>query len=135
MRARLAITAAALALVAGPAVAVGFGPLRKEGVVDGPSKAFYLTIVNPYDRATDFVAYPVAIDSEAPAANVRVFPDRLRLGAGQSRRVIAIVDQLEVGPAQWVRVCAERAEDPEGTAIHARVCSRLGARRVDPARG
>ena len=48
MPATIARALAVLALgLAAPALAVGLGPLSKEGSISGPRKAFYLTIVNP----------------------------------------------------------------------------------------
>lgn len=130
MRASPAILAGAALLVAAPALAVGFGPLRKEGITSGPAKAFYLTLLNPYTESATFRAYAVGTDDENPVGHIRVLPQTMRLGPGQSRRVIAIADHLDVGTTRHFRVCAERADEPEGTTIHARVCSHLGARRV-----
>lgn len=136
MPAELIRRAAALALATGaavPAMAVGLGPLVIEGTVAGPRKAFYLTILNPYPDATTFVLSARGRDDEGDPGDVRIHPARLTLAAGSDRRVIVVADNLEPGPTRWFRVCAERAVDPEGSPIHARVCSRLGARRVVPA--
>lgn len=34
-------------LATGPAIAVGLGPLSKEGITDSDRKGFYLTVINP----------------------------------------------------------------------------------------
>ncbi len=126
---------AALAAAAGPAGAVGLGPLVKEGVVDGPAKAFYLDLVNPYAVPTEFVINPVHLEDEGRQEHVRVVPPRITLGASRSRRILVVVDHLIAGETARFRVCAERAADPEGVSVHARVCSKLAARRIDRAVG
>jgi hypothetical protein len=126
------IAAAGLLLSAGPAAAVGLGPLTAEGLVDGPKKAFYLTLLNPYPTVTDFVAYATGLtdDDAGDKARVTLFPDQARLGSGRSRRLLVIVGGLSVGETYSFRVCAQRRTPPEGITIHARVCSKLTARRV-----
>ncbi len=135
MIARLAGVAALACAAAAPAGAVGFGPLSKEGIVDGPAKAFYLDLINPYPVPTEFVVNPVHLDDEERQEHVRVVPPRITLGANRSRRILVVVDHLTVGETARFRVCAERAVDPEGVSVHARVCSKLAARRIDRAVG
>lgn len=126
---RAAIALAALALVAAPAFAVGMGPLAKSGITDGPRKAFYLTLINPYETATGFHAYAVGNDDETPQPRVRVLPGDVTLAGGSERRLLVVADGLAPGETYHFRVCAERANTQEGM-IHARVCSRLSARRL-----
>lgn len=123
------LTLAALAGLAGPASGVGLGPLSKEGITDGPAKAFYLTVINPYAQAERFTLSPLALDSETPAPNVTIFPSPVVVGGRAARRVLIITTRLEPGQTYVFRVCAERAPLPQET-IHARVCSKLAARRV-----
>lgn len=122
----------ALALVAlagtAPALAVGLSPLRKEGMTAGPAKAFYLTVINPYDEPRAFRAY-VDGPQEAGAA-VRIVPETLVVKGGGQRRVTVILRDLASGETRETRVCAELAKQ-EGM-IHARVCSQLVARRLAP---
>ena len=124
--------ALALALVAGavsPALAVGLGPLSKSGITDGPAKAFYLTLYNPYKARTAFDVYAIGSADEAPQARVR-FPVRsFALRAESGRRFVVIADGLAPGESYAFRVCAEKADDKEEP-IHARVCSRITARRI-----
>ena len=119
-----------LLLLAAPAGAVGLGPLHKEGIVDGPKKGFYLTLLNPYDQAVDYIAYAVDAEDETPNARVLILPAETRLGAHQNRRLLVIAKGLSVGETFVFRVCAQRKQPPEGIAINARVCSKLTARRV-----
>ena len=137
MSAALIRTIAALALAAAamPAVAVGLGPLVKEGSIAGPRKAFYLTIVNPEAGSNVFSASAIGFDSERPESRVTVFPSTIRLGGHQNRQILVIADGLTPGETYRFRVCAERAQEPEGTTIHARVCSKLTARRLPGAAG
>lgn len=120
---------AALALVATPALGVGLGPLLRTGVTDGPGKAFFLEVSNPYARVETFELSPLAMDSELPAGRVRVVPAQVLLAPGGRRRVIVIARPLLPGETYTFRVCAERPVRPEET-FHARVCSKLAARRL-----
>jgi hypothetical protein len=121
-----------LLLAAGPAAAVGLGPLQRSGVTDGPGKAFYLMLHNPYRQAEEFQIDPLGADTGESAARVRVVPSRLQLAGGSARRILVIVKPLSPGETYIFRVCAQRVPTPEET-IHARVCSKLSARRL-PAR-
>lgn len=121
---------AALTLVTAPAFAIGLGPLTKEGSVAGSRKAFYLTIVNPENGYNVYMATAIDFTGDEPAPRVTVFPSRVRLGGHQHRQILVIADGLTPGETYRFRVCAERAQIPEGTTIHARVCSKLTARRL-----
>ncbi|MBB6124730.1 hypothetical protein [Sphingobium subterraneum] len=126
---RLAAAILPLALVS-PALAVGLGPLTNEGVIDGPRKAFQLTLYNPYPEAVAFRAYAVGIDDETPQERVMILPATTTLGPNVSRRLIIIATDLTVGEIYRFRVCAERATPPEGIQINARVCSKMSAHRL-----
>ena len=76
------LAALALFTSAVPCAAVGLGPLEKSGVTDGPAKAFYLSLANPYSTAERFVAEAVGPDDDAPQPRVLVFPSDTILGAG-----------------------------------------------------
>lgn len=117
-------------LLAAPVGAVGLGPLTKSGVIDGPSEAFYLTLLNPYETATEFRIYPVGHQDEDLQARVDVFPHAPTLAGRATRQVLVIANGLTVGETYQFRVCAERAMPPQGIAINARVCSKLSARRI-----
>jgi hypothetical protein len=119
-----------LALAAAPAAAVGLGPLKNEGVTASERKGFYLTLINPYEKSERFRLYSVEWDSEAPVARVRIPIASPVLGAKSQRRILVIDTGLVPGETHRFRVCAERV-DPAGEAIiHARVCSKLTARRL-----
>ncbi|QPQ55271.1 hypothetical protein IC614_01235 [Allosphingosinicella flava] len=123
---------AALMAAAAPAFAVGMGPLAKSGLTDGPRKAFYLTVINPYPAAASFKAYAVGVDDEEVQSRVRILPEAtIRIGAKQNRRILVVADDLEPGETFAFRVCAAKAEMVEGM-VHARVCSKLSARRIAP---
>lgn len=119
-----------LAMAATPALAVGLGPLAKDGLIDGPRQAFFLTVYNPYPQPAEFVAYPIGIEDERAEERVAVLPAEMQLGPGQSRRLLVIADRLTVGETFRFRVCAARKEPDQGITIHARVCSKLSTRRV-----
>jgi len=124
-------TAIVLALAAAaPAAAVGLGPLTAEGLTDGPRKAFYLNIMNPYPVAAEFETQTVDYDDEMPVSRVQVIPSTIKLGAGRMARLLVIANDLAPGEMFKFRVCAERSTLPEGVAINARVCSKLSAHRV-----
>ena len=127
--ARLAAAILPLAVVS-PALAVGLGPLTNEGVIDGPRKAFQLTLYNPYPQSVAFRVYAVGIDDETPQDKVAIFPAAVTLGPDVSRRLIVIARDLSVNEIYRFRVCAERATPPEGIQINARVCSKLSAHRI-----
>ena len=116
------------ALLATPAGAVGLGPLSKEGVTDGPDKAFYLTLFNPYPERAQFAVQAVGWDDDAPVGRVRV-PPPMPLRAQTQRRFVIITTGLVPGESYRFRLCAERVISGEEQ-IHARVCSRITARRL-----
>lgn len=120
---------AAVSLVAAPAAAVGLGPLVKDGVTDGPRKAFYLTVSNPYSDARIFRAYATGLEDEIDGQPVDVIPNVMSIGGGESRKIIVVANDLQPGQQVAFRVCAELKERMKGT-IHARVCSKLSARRM-----
>ncbi|MDQ8756442.1 hypothetical protein RCO27_09390 [Sphingosinicella sp. LHD-64] len=128
----LGLAVLALALATAPAAGVGLGPLAKSGITDGPRKAFYLTLINPYPTATAFRAYAVGERDETAQPRVTIFPGETTLGGNANRRLLVIADDLAAGETYAFRVCAERAEPSEGL-IHARVCSHLAARRLPAA--
>lgn len=131
MRAIAAVSTALIvaAAFAGPASAVGLGPLRKEGVTDGPAKAFYLTLINPYPGREAFRVYAIGASDETPAARVTLPASQLQVGGERTRRFVVVTNGLAPGESYTFRICAERAQHSEGS-IHARVCSRLTARRL-----
>ncbi len=123
--------AAALALGAGPALAVGLSPLVKAGDTASPAKAFYLTITNPYPQPRAFRAYVDGLaEAEQATDLVDIHPAKLTIKGGGDRRIMVILRGLAPGETREARVCAQLAQS-EGM-IHARVCSKLSARR--PAR-
>lgn len=126
---RRAAPIAALALLAAPALGVGLGPLTKAGITDGPRKAFYLTLINPYPAAARFTAYAVGPADEAMQTRVSILPADATVAGRGSRRLLVIAEDMAPGETYDFRVCAARADQPEGM-IHARVCSRLSARRL-----
>lgn len=123
---------AATALLAAPtaAMAVGLGPLTVSGLIDGPNEGFRLTLVNLDASAGDFTLYGTAWDGEARQPRIAILPPEATLGAGRTRDVLVIAQDLSVGETYRFRVCAERKPDSEGTMIHARVCSKITARRI-----
>jgi hypothetical protein len=125
----VAATLIALAL-AGPVGAVGLGPLRLDGIIDGPREGFALTLFNPYTEMVDFVIYPRGVDDEAAQPRVAVFPSEAALGGGRSRSVLVIADDLAPGETYQFRVCAQRKTLPQGIEINARVCSKITAHRI-----
>ena len=94
----------AVAALAVPASAVGLGPLRKEGVTDGPAKAFYLTLINPYAGRESFRIYAIGVDDENPAGRVRLPAAQLQAlqqladsGAPPARSPIGLADTWREG--------------------------------------
>lgn len=122
-----------IALVAAvPVGAVGLGPLRDEGVIDGPRKGFNLTLYNPYKETTAFRTYAVGPEDgdETPQMRVTILPNEASLGSLQTRRILVIANDLQPGETYRFRLCAERVAQSTGVMINARVCSKLSARRV-----
>ena len=126
--------AAAVALVATlfclPAGAVGLGPLTHSGVTSSEKKGFYLTLINPYSRRTRFRLYGIAWDDEKPDMRVAIPLSTPILAPKSQRRVLVIATRLAPGEVHTFRVCAERIEAQEEAMIHARICSKLTARRI-----
>lgn len=122
------------ALLAGAAAsvasAVGLGPLVNSGVTNSERKGFYLTLINPYPTPEKFRLYGIEWDSERPVARVRIPVSEPLLGAKSKRRILVVDTGLQPGEEHRFRVCAERAKAAEEGVIHARVCSKLVARRV-----
>jgi hypothetical protein len=119
-----------LALASAPAAAVGLGPLKNQGVTASDRKGFYLTLINPYPAQQRFRLYSVEWDSEAPVPRVRIPLANTALGAKSQRRILIIDTGLAPGETHRFRVCAERVEPAGEAMIHARVCSKLTARRL-----
>jgi P pilus assembly chaperone PapD len=131
MRLRGILISALGVALAVPAAGVGLGPLAREGVTDGPAKGFYLTVSNPYAEPRNFRAYPMAWEGDAADAErlpVNIRPAQFRLAAAGQRRILVVAQDLAPGETRRFRVCAELAQQ-EGM-IHARVCSKLAARRL-----
>lgn len=129
VRLRAAAVLLAAASAALPTGAVGLGPLAHEGNTLTDRKGFYLTLINPYPRPEKFRLYGLGWDHEAAATRVRVPVAETVLGASSKRKVLVIATDLQPGEQYRFRLCAERATPEEGM-IHARVCSKLVARRV-----
>lgn len=130
MRVRWPLIAAGVmsAAAAAPVLAVGLGPLAREGITDGPAKGFYLTVSNPYQAPETFIAYAAVLGGEEVPVSVTVRPAAFRLAGGGQRRLLVVADELRPGEERIFRVCAERQNQQE--MIRARVCSRLAARRI-----
>ena len=127
---RVASVLAAAMLAASPAQSVGLGPLTASGLTDSDRKGFYLTLINPYPAQVRFRLYGIEWDSDAPVARVRIPLDRPVLGPNSRRRVLVIDTELARGEEHRFRVCAERTDTAEEGLVHARVCSKLIARRL-----
>lgn len=127
-----AISALALVASAGPAVAVGLGPLEKSGTTASERKGLYLTVGNPYRTAHNFRLFVEEGSGIAPG-RVTIHPSTASIAPSAHRRILVIVDGLIPGEEVNFRLCAERIEERRVT-VHARVCSKLGARRLRPAR-
>lgn len=120
-------------MLAAPLGAVGLGPLKEDGVIDGPRKGFNLTLYNPYEQPVEYRAYAVGAEDgdETAQARVTVLPARAILGSRQSRHLLVIASDLAPGETYRFRLCAERAAPPpSGVMVNARVCSKLSARRI-----
>ena len=113
----------------GAASAVTLGPLEKSGLTDGGGKAFYLSLANPYPSVERFVVTAIGPADEQPQARVTIFPSDNMLGGQSRRKLLVIVRDLSPGENYAFRVCAMRAPKPQET-LHARVCSKLTARRI-----
>lgn len=124
-------TAALLAGVGlSSAGAVGLGPLTHSGVTNSERKGFYLTLINPYPRQERFRIYSVEWDTEKPVGRVFIPMRKTSVGPNAERRILVIDTGLAPGEEHRFRVCAERVMPPGEELIHARVCSKLIARRV-----
>lgn len=132
MRAVTGALAAALALAAGvsPAGAVGFGPLAVEGLTNSDRKGFYMTVLNPYPTSQTFRIYSVGWDHEKPEGRVLIPISRPMLAPKSQRRVLVVDTKLVPGEEHRFRVCAEHESIEQEALIHARVCSKLIARRI-----
>ena len=127
---RLAAAALIAAATFSSAGAVGLGPLTNVGVTDSGRKGFYLTLINPYPTQERFRLYSVGWDTERPEARVRIPISEPLLGPKSQRRILVIATSLVPGEQHRFRICAERVEAPGEELIHARVCSKLTARRI-----
>jgi hypothetical protein len=111
-----------------PAAAVTFGPLQKSGNTASDRKGFYLNLANPYERAFEFRLFLEPGDIGL-RERVKIIPSAATLRGRGKRRILVIVRDLTPGETLEFRVCAERAPQFQET-VHARVCSRLTARRL-----
>jgi hypothetical protein len=115
------------------ASAVGLGPLAKQGITDGPGKAFYLTLINPYPKTERFTIDSHNVGNESPADRITIFPADTVVAANGQRQLLVIARDLAPGETRIFRVCAQRPPRAQET-VHARVCSTLTARRLAPRR-
>jgi hypothetical protein len=127
---RCLATALALAAVVAPAAAVGLGPLSAAGATRTERKGFYLTLINPFAKAERFRLYSAGWDDEAPVARVLIPVATPLVGAQSQRRMLVVDTGLKPGEEHQFRVCAERVDRSQEGLIHARVCSKLTARRL-----
>ena len=127
-KAALAILMGALAC--SPAIAVGLGPLTHSGVTNSERKGFYLTLINPYPTQHRFRLYSIGWDDEARVDRVVIPIRNPVLGPNSRRRILVIDTGLAPGAEHKFRVCAEKIESGGEAIVHARVCSKLTARRV-----
>jgi hypothetical protein len=127
---RAASFLAAALLATSPAGSVGLGPLTASGLTDNERKGFYLVLINPYPELVRYRLYGIEWDSDAPVARVLIPLNHPALGPNSRRRVLVIDTELARGEEHRFRVCAERADPAEEGFVHARVCSKLIARRI-----
>ena len=119
-----------LAAIVAPAAAVGLGPLTASGVTRTDRKGFYLVLVNPYARAERFRLYSAGWDDERSVERVLIPVAMPMVAAKSHRRVLVIDTGLKPGEEHRFRVSAERVDRSSEGFIHARVCSKLVARRL-----
>ena len=125
-----AVAIAAAALACSPALAVGLGPLTHSGVTKSERKGFYLTLINPYPTQERFRVFSIGWDDEVPVERVLIPISRPTLGPNSRRRILVVDTGLAPGAEHKFRVCAEKIETRGEAIVHARVCSKLIARRV-----
>lgn len=126
----VAAAALLISLCCSSAGSVGLGPLSISGVTDSERKGFYLTLLNPYPTQERFQLYAIELDSERAVTRVLIPISRPLLGPKTQRRTLVISTGLARGETYEFRVCAVRVDAPGEELIHARVCSKLTARRV-----
>jgi len=125
------VAAALLAATAFSAAgAVGFGPLSLSGVTRTERKGFYLTLINPYPVQERFRIYSIEPENDKAVARVRIPVSTPRLGPFAQRRILVVDTGLIPGEEHKFRVCAERVRPAGEELIHARVCSKITARRL-----
>jgi len=127
---RLVAAALIAATAFSSAGAVGLGPLSLDGVTRTDRKGFYLTLINPYPAQERFRVYSVGWDNEDPVARVRIPISTPLLGPKAQRRILVVDTGLTRGEEHKFRVCAERVAPAGQELIHARVCSKVTARRL-----
>lgn len=126
----LAASALILAVSVSHAGAVGLGPLSESGLTNSDRKGFFLTLINPYPAQEKFRLSAVAWADETPETRVLLPLSEVTLGPKAQRRVLVIDTGLVPGEEHQFRVCAQRVDQSQETMVHARVCSKLTARRV-----
>ena len=119
-----------MSAIAVPAMAVGLGPMKREGVTVSEKKGFYLTVINPYPQTKQFRIVAREMETEVPLDNVEILPATGAIGGNTNRRVLVVFKNLEVGEVRQARVCARLDRPVQGVGIDARVCSKLQARRL-----
>ena len=99
--------AAALTLlaVAGAAQGQGLSPLKKAGTTPTDRKAFYVNVLNPYDRPMRFVLDVKEPDLETPAERAWVFPREFPVAPAKGRRVTLIMEIKNDQPDRTVSLC------------------------------
>jgi hypothetical protein len=123
---------ASLIALSASAGAVGLGPMVRDGATDTDRKGFYLTLINSERRYETYKALAIGFDDERPISDDRVtiLPSQVVVPADSTRQLLVVVKDLKPSETFRFRVCSEIANPPPGEMIHARICSKLTARRV-----
>jgi hypothetical protein len=122
----LPLAIAATVAFATPAAAQSLSPLEKSGITPSDTKAFKLTVGNPYNRRMTFVLVPLAPDYQTPIGGVVIRPAKLTMAPGFSRQVIVTFDIDPTKKERTIALCVMPAalDGP----ILPRVCGRYTGR-------
>lgn len=114
--------------LAGVAAGQGLAPLRKEGSTPGERKAFYVNVLNPYNRPMTFELTPMEPDFATPAPDAWVRPNKVTIAPQKGRRVTFFFQIPAEMKERKVALCV--MAPGLDSAVLPRVCGTYTGRRI-----
>lgn len=125
---RIAVAVVCAAVFVTAASAQSVTPLRKEGTTLTDKKAFYVNVGNPYKAPMVFSLTPMEADYQTLASKTVVRPARVKLGVGQTKRIVFMFEIQKDQKERKVALCVS-PENLDGPVLP-RVCGTYTGKRL-----